>query len=192
MTMTEVERWVCILGLPGSGKSALAKALCDAGLGVRVAAGDWLRGRASLGDICALYLLETAKTMDQQTFELFLSDATRSTLNGETLVIDGAPRTAAQVGWFADFVGPTHPGAVTGIYLRCPPGLATSRLRARSSRYGDGDAVASARVGKEASEIAATLAAFSKLWQISELRAASSIAELVTASRQLLRSSRVP
>ena len=181
-----MERCVCLLGLPGSGKSTLARALADAGLGTQVAAGDWLRDRASVGDVGALRLLETATTMDRLTFERFLSDVTRYALDEETLVLDGAPRTAAQVGWMASFGDLACLGRVRGIYLQCRPDLATLRIRARGSRYGDGAGVASTRVDNENVEISTMLKAFSKLWEINELNAASSTAELVAASLEFL------
>lgn len=99
---------LCIVGLPGSGKTTQAN-LLRARLGyVPLGGGAWLRKRAAEGDSQAYELLRESKPMPSDLFSVYLGEsASQVLLQGSgAMVLDGSPRNVLQAeqiaGWCAE------------------------------------------------------------------------------------------
>ncbi len=122
---------IAFVGLPGSGKTCQAS-IVAARNGVEISsAGLWLRGLASAGDPEALQLLANGAPMDQAFFGRWARGVV--SVADDLVVIDGTPRTTAQVDWLDAHLRPWNG---TMVLLDLPRHLAQTRLR---NRGGQGD-----------------------------------------------------
>lgn len=155
------------MGLPGSGKTTLASTLAVQSGGQHLSAGQWLRDRMAVGDQVAAEQLRASATMSRPLFLRFLRESlAQQPGHPGMLIIDGAPRTPAQVTWLREALADGD-ATVIGVHLDLPSAMAMQRLASRAPRHGDGAAADPARrIAAEEPGLRLTLTAFGKHWPL--------------------------
>jgi adenylate kinase len=155
---------VVLLGIPGSGKGTLARRL-ERELGFRhVEVGHLLRSRARDGDATGDRIANAQAAGGMVPKELVLetlSARIRALEPGAPLILDGFPRTTAQVAAADD--GRVPVAITTAMWLDVPPHVAALRLatrRAIEARADDSSGVVARRMGLVADTVHAVRALY--------------------------------
>lgn len=161
----EVAQVICLLGLPGAGKSTQGRLLSEAGKGAVHSAGEWLRARANLGDPQAAHLISNGLPMSLPLFESWL-DAMSMSRNAGGLILDGSPRTPEQACTITTRF--RRDGRhISGVVLDLSVAAARERLLVRASSDGrrtdDASAVAERRLHVQAEMLAATVSSMAEI-----------------------------
>lgn len=170
------------MGLPGAGKTTLASTLAAHSSGQHLSAGQWLRDRMAAGDQAAAEQLRASTTMNRPLFLRFLRESlARQPSHQDLLIIDGAPRTPAQVSWLREALADGD-ATVFGVHLDLPSATAMQRLASRAPRHGDGAAADPARrIAAEEPGLWLTLTAFGKHWPLLTVSAGECQANVMNA-----------
>lgn len=144
-------RLVLVGGLPGTGKTTLARALGDR-LGLTVLGSDRVRkelaGLAPQTPAAAPYGTGIYATeWTRRAYAELLGRAAHLLAHGESVIIDASWTSAARRAEAARVAGDTHADLVA---LRCATPLAAERLRARRGGGSDADAAIAGRMAETA------------------------------------------
>jgi len=177
-------RAVLLIGLPGAGKSTLTNALVTTYGCASLSPGEWLRRRAQSGAPQVAARLRHGLPMDKQQSEMFIDLAlTRIRHHDCSVVMDGFPRTTAQVGWLRDSLkDQADVPRPVGVYLRIPAVVALNRLGRRSRRSGEEHLRPEARLTVEAAPLSACHAALRQEWPVLELDGCRAVDDLAAST----------